>query len=233
MAKNYAANLQPEIALENYKKVLNENPNRILTAVDYGELLVKTGKLKAADSLFKVLSKKYPRNASFKYQQGLIKKKLKDSTAMHYFTYTIMLDTTHQAALYKVAKDNLRNRQYTMAEHYSKRGLRANPNNPSLLSILAQTYAEYLSLGLTYKMQEKHKDALDYFNKSLEENPDNERALYERAVAADNYMVDDETVIGYYQAYFNKYESIGNDGMLYRAKIRISDLKKKIHLAGN
>ncbi len=237
-----------------------------------------------------------------------------------------MLDTTHQAALYKVAKDKLRNRQYTMAEHYSKRGLRANPNNPSLLSILAQTYsslklykealqqyeklielgqdsefiynklgfayyrlkeyekaiinynkalefedrnsathytlgklyaltgdldrsethllmailikkqsvdAEYLSLGLTYKMQEKYKDALEYSNKALEENPDNERALYERAVAADNYMADDETVIGYYQAYFNKYESLGNDGMLYRAKIRISDLKKKIHLAGN
>ncbi|MBZ9728591.1 tetratricopeptide repeat protein [Salegentibacter sp. JZCK2] len=326
LAKNYAANRQPEIALENYKKVLNQNPDRILTTIDYGDLLVKTGKLETADSLFKELAEKYPKNANFKFQQALIKEKLEDSTAMHYFMYTIMLDTTHQAALYKVAKDKLKNRQYTMAEHYSKRGLRANPNNPSLLSILAQTYsslklykeaippyeklidlgqgtefiynklgfayyqigdykeaitlykkaleledrnsathytlgklyaltgdldksethllmsilikkqpvdAEYLSLGLTYKMQEDYKDALEYFNKALEENPDNERALYERAVAADNYFADDETAIGYYQAYFNKYESIGNDGMLYRAKTRISDLKKKIHLAGN
>ncbi|SKB75881.1 Tetratricopeptide repeat-containing protein [Salegentibacter salinarum] len=326
LAKNYAANRQPEIALENYKKVLGQNPDRILTTIDYGELLVKTGKLEAADSLFKVLNQKYPKNAGFKYQQGLIREKLKDSTAIHFFTYTIMLDTTHQAALYKVAKDKLRNRQYTMAEHYSKRGLRANSNNPSLLSILAQTYsslklykealqpyeklielgqdsefiynklgfayyrlkdyekaiinynkalefedrnsathytlgklyaltgdldksethllmsilikkqpvdAEYLSLGLTYKMQEKYKDALDYFNKALEENPDNERALYERAVAADNYLEDDSTVIKYYLAYFNKYESIGNDGMLYRAKTRASDLKKKMHLAEN
>jgi len=324
LAKNYAANRQSEIALENYKKVLNQNPDRILTTLDYGELLVKTGKLEAADSLFKDLSEKYPENASFKYQQGLIREKLKDSTAIHFFTYTTMLDTTHQAALYKVAKDKLKHRQYTMAEHYSKRGLRANPNNPSLLSILAQTYssltlykeaippykklieleqgtefifnklgfayyqmgdyekaitmynkalefedrnsathytlgklyaltgdldksethllmsilikkqpvdAEYLSLGLTYKMQGNHKNALEYFNKALEENPDNERTLYERAVAADNYFADDETAIGYYQAYFNKYESIGNDGMLYRAKTRISDLKKKIHLA--
>jgi len=93
--------------------------------------------------------------------------------------------------------------------------------------------AEYLSLGLTYKMQEKYKDALDYFNKALEENPDNERALYERAVAADNYMADDSTVIKYYLAYFNKSETIGNDGMLYRAKTRASDLKKKMHLAEN
>jgi tetratricopeptide (TPR) repeat protein len=326
LAKNYAANRQPEIALENYKKVLAKNPNRVLTAVDYGELLVKTGKLKAADSLFQVLTEEYPKNASFKFQQGLIKEKLKDSTAIGYFMYTVMLDTTHQAALYKLAKDKLKNSQYTMAEHYSKQGLRANSNNASLLSILAQTYsslklykeaippyeklielgedsefiytklgfayyrlgnykeatsmykkalefedrnaathytlgklyaltgdldksethllmsilikkqpvdAEYLSLGLTYKMQEKYKDALEYCNKALEENPDNERALYERAVAADNYMADDETVINYYQAYFDKYESIGNDGMLYRAKTRISDLRKKIHLAEN
>ena len=29
---------------------------------------------------------------------------------------------------------------------------------------------EFLSLGLTYKMQENHKNALEYFNKALEEN---------------------------------------------------------------
>ena len=56
LAKNYAANRQPEIALENYKKVLSKNPDRVLTAVDYGELLVKTGKLNSADSLFKILA---------------------------------------------------------------------------------------------------------------------------------------------------------------------------------
>ena len=326
LAKNYAANRQPEIALENYKKVLSKNPDRVLTAVDYGELLVKTGKLNSADSLFKILAEKYPKNANFKFQQGLIKERLKDSTALGYFMHTMILDTTHQGALYKLAKDKLRNRQYTMAEHYSKQGLRANANNASLLSILAQTYsslklykkaiphyeklielgedtefiynklgfayyrlgdykkavkmykqalnfedrnsathytlgklyaligdldksethllmsilikkqpvdAEFFSLALTYKMQEKHKSALEYFNKALEENPDHERALYERAVAADNYMADDETVIGYYQMYFDKYETIGNDGMLYRAKTRISDLKEKIHLAEN
>lgn len=53
LAKNYAASRQPEIALENYKKVLSQNPERVLTTIDYGELLVKSGKLKLADSLFK------------------------------------------------------------------------------------------------------------------------------------------------------------------------------------
>tara|TARA_R100000789_G_C2982383_1_gene143860 strand:+ start:634 stop:774 length:141 start_codon:yes stop_codon:yes gene_type:complete len=46
-------------------------------------------------------------------------------------------------------------------------------------------------------------------------------------------MADDSTVIKYYLVYFNKYETIGNDGMLYRAKTRASDLKKKMHLAEN
>ena len=295
-----------------------------LTAVDYGKLLVKARQLQKVDSVFSGLAEKYAEIARFQYQLGLIKEQQKDSTAMRNFMFTIALDSGHQGALYKVAKNKLKNRQYTMAEHYSKMGLEVNPENASLRSILAQTYsslklykeaiphyeklielgqesgfiysklgfayyqvsdykdavkmyknaldledrnsathytlgklyaltgdleksethflmaillkkqpvdAEYLSLGLTYKMQENHKDALEYFNKALEENPNNERALYERAVAADNYFEDDETAIAYYQAYFNKYESIGNDGMLYRAKTRISDLKEKIHLA--
>ena len=125
---------------------------------------------------------------------------------------------------------------YTLGKLYALIGDLDKSETHLLMSILIKNQpvdAEFFSLGLTYKMQEKHKSALENFNKALEENPDHERALYERAVAADNYMADDETVIGYYQMYFDKYKSIGNDGMLYRAKTRISDLKQKIHLAEN
>lgn len=326
LAKNYAANRETEAAIFQYKKVLENNPKRVLTAVSFGELLAGAGQLQKADSVFSALAKQYPKNARFQYQLGLIKEKQKDSTAIHHFMFTITLDKGHQGALYKLAKNKLKNRQYTMAEHFSKMGLEVNPKNPSLLSILAQTYsslklykeaiphyeklielgqesafiytklgfayyresnykgavkmyknalkienhnsdthytlgklyaltgdldksethflmailikdqpvdAEYLSLALTYKMQEKHKMALEYFNKSLAENPENERALYERAVAADNYYKDDQMVIDYYQDYFNKYQNIGNAGMLSRAKNRISDLKKKVHFAEN
>lgn len=326
LAKNYAANRETEAAIFQYKKVLENSPNRVLTAVSYGRILAEAGQLKKADSVFSALAKQYPKNARFQYQLGLIKEKQKDSTAIHHFMFTITLDKGHQGALYKVAKNKLKNRQYTMAEHFSKMGLEVNPKNPSLLSILAQTYsslklykeaiphyeklielgqesafiytklgfayyresnykgaikmyknalkienhnsdthytlgklyaltgdldksethflmailmknqpvdAEFLSLALTYKMQEKDKEALEYFNKALAENPENERALYERAVAADNYYKDDKAAISYYQDYLNKYENIGNAGMLSRAKNRISDLKKKMHLAEN
>ena len=94
--------------------------------------------------------------------------------------------------------------------------------------------AEYFSLALTYKNQEKYKKAFDWFQETLKENPDHIRALYERAVAADNYFKDIDTRINYYQAFWNKYN--GKDAnylakdMLYLTKNRISDLKEKKHM---
>ena len=127
-------------ASEHYEKLLELNPKRLLTAIDYGKLLVKTGKLSKADSLFSSLTNKYPENANFYYQRALIKEKQQDSLAWALYMHTIALDKTHQGALYKIAREELKNRRYTMAEVFSKQGLEANPDNVSLLSILAQTY---------------------------------------------------------------------------------------------
>ncbi|HSM63449.1 MAG TPA: hypothetical protein VK833_05875, partial [Gillisia sp.] len=77
-----------------------------------------------------------------------------------------------------------------------------------------------------------YEKALQYFNSALEENPDNERALYERAIAADNYFKDKQAVLNYYQAYLSKYSKKGNDGLIYLAEIRIKDIKEELHLNG-
>lgn len=323
LARYHSAAGNSARASEHYEKLLKLNPNRLLTAIDYGKLLVKTGKLSKADSLFSSLTNKYPENANFYFQRALIKEKQKDSTARDLYMQSIALDKFHQGALYKIAKEELRNRRYSVAEKLSRRGLEANPENASLLSILAQTYsslkeyrkaiphyqkllelgqesefiysklgyanyqlfdykrailyykkalefedrnaathfilgklyaqtgdldksethllmailikkqpvdAEFLSLGLTYKLQEKYKEALDYFDKALEENPDNQRALYEKAVAADNYYKDRELVLVHYNNYLRKYEENGNPGMLSLTRNRIKDIKKKLHL---
>ncbi|MGY5847889.1 tetratricopeptide repeat protein [Salegentibacter sp. HM20] len=323
LAKFYAASGNSEKAIQHYRQLLELNPNRLLAAIDYGNLLVKSGKLNKADSLFEKLSEKYPENARFYYQRGLIKERQQDSTARRFYMMSLSYDRQHQGALYKIAKQELQSGRYTMAEVYSKQGLEVNPNNVSLLSILAQTYsamkeyreaiphyekllelgqasefiysklgfayyqlfdykmaienyknalriedrnsathyslgklyaqtgdleksethllmsilikkqpvdAEFLSLGLTYKLQEKHKDALEYFDKALEENPDNERAFYEKAVAADNYFEDRETVINHYKAYLNKFENSGNAGLIRLSKNRIKDISREMHL---
>jgi tetratricopeptide (TPR) repeat protein len=325
LAKTFQAYGNFNDAEKHYELVLKENPERILTTLDYAKLLLKTGKFKKADSLFSVLTNTYPKNANFLYLQGVAKEKQEDSTALEYFKEAIQLESTHQEALYKLGKNELQNGQYNMAINYSLIGLEHNPENSSLLSILAQGYsrqqkhklaippfvkllemgqgnefvhsrlaysyyqqaemenaiaqyklalefedrnsdthynlgkiyaitgdlerseihllmavlikkqsvdAEFLSLGLTYKLKKDHKKALEYFNKALEENPDNERALYERAVAADNYFKDLQTKIDHYQAYLNRYEKNGNKDMAYLAQTRLSDLKKEQHLAG-
>ncbi len=324
LAKAWEARGIPAKALDNYRILLEKDPERVLTAVAYGKLLTKTGKLEEADSIFSLLAKKYPKNATLHYQLGLIKEKQKDSTAMTYFFRAIAIDITHQQALYKISKDFLAHKKYVQAESFSKKGLEANPTNASLLSILAQSYfrqeyyegaitafeklvnlgkgsefvhtklgyayfqeknmekaiehyskaleyeeqnagthhilgkiyaltgdykkseqhlliaiilkdqlldAEFLSLALTYKLTKDYQKALEYFEKALEENPMNERALYERATAADAYYKDLETRRNYYQAYLNKFEEQGNKHLISLAKRRIKDIEEELHLS--
>lgn len=129
-----------DAALSNYRKVLQKNPDRTLTALDYGELLLETKKLKSADSLFSILSEKYPENAGFRFRLGLAHEKLQDSTAIDDFFKTVELDSTHQGALYKTAKYQLQHGKHFNATALAKRGLKENANNVSLLSILGQSY---------------------------------------------------------------------------------------------
>jgi len=324
LAKYQSVTGNTSSALKNYRKVLKEVPNRVLTAIEFAKTLVKAGELQEADSIYAALSERYPKNANFMYEQGVIREMQQDSTAIDFFKEANHLDATHQEVLYKLSRHELQKRQFNMAVFYSQMGLDHNPQNASLLSILAQAYsrqqkyklaippfekivelgkgnefvhsrlgfayyneaqydnaikqynfalefedknsdthynlgklyaltgdlkrsethllmailikkqpvdAEYLSLGLTYKLQKDHKSALEYLNKALEENQGNERALYERAIAADNYFKDTQTKIDHYQAYIKRYEGSGNEDMLYLARSRMKDLRKELHMA--
>ncbi len=324
LAKYQSATGNTAAAVKNYRIVLQKDPQRVLTAIEFAKTLKKMGELQEADSIYAALSAKYPNNADFVYEQGVIRELQQDSTSLDFFKEANHLDNTHQEALFKLSRHELQQRQYNMAVFYSMMGLDHNAQNVSLLSILAQAYirqekynlaiapfekivalgqgnefvhsrlgfayynegeynmaisqytmalefedknsdthynlgklyaltgdlekselhllmailikkqpvdAEYLSLGLTYKLQKDHKKAFEYLNKALEENPGNERALYERAVAADNYFKDYKTRLDYYRAYLNKFEGKGNEDMLYLAKTRMSDLRKEQHLS--
>ncbi|MAO36982.1 MAG: hypothetical protein CMP12_13970 [Zunongwangia sp.] len=329
LAKYYKANSEEKKALKTYRKILDLDSNRVITALNYGETLLSLNQLKEADSLYKKISLRFPENAQFYYSRGLANERLgNDSIALDLYKKTHKYDQFHQNALYKLSKESLRNKDYQQALAYTAMGLAKNENNVSLLSITAQTYsamavfyeaiphyekiiklgqgsefihtklayayykdgnfdqaienykeallyepgnssthfllgkmyaltkdfqnseqhllmaikikdqpmdAEYFSLALTYKYLEAYKKAFDWFQKTLKENPDHTRALYERAVAADNYFKDVDTRINYYQTFWDKY--YGEDSnylakdMLYLTKNRISDLKEKKHMA--
>ena len=326
LAQAQKANGNPAAALQNYKSVLESNPERILTAVEYAKLLSTTGKLQAADSIFKQLVKQYPMNANFHYHLGLVKEQQKDSTAMNHYNITILLQKNHQQALAKVAKRALVSGKLMEAERLSKQGLETNPTNRTLLSILAQSYyfqkeyrpaieefeklvalgagsefihsrlgasqyqlgnyveaiaeynraldynqenfathyslgklyaltgdyenseghlltaillkdqildEEYTSLGLTYKFAEQPKKALEYFTKAIEENPDNERAMLERAIAADSYYKDLETRRKLYQTYLDKHGNSGTPELIRLAQRRVKDIREEMHMAAS
>lgn len=311
-------------SLEHYKTVLQENPEKILASIEFGELLLETKNYEKADSLFSLLSEKYPDNASLTYRLALAREEQKDSTAMDLYFKTVGLDSTHQGALYKTAKFELMRGNRHNAIRLSQTGLRTRPENASLLSILGQAYlaslqfeastvpfeklielgegsefileklasayrrssqtdkaiityeklleidnmngavhtnlgalylkknntekahehfmmalfiknrpadSEYVNLGLSYKRKEDHRSAYISFQKALEENPENERAMIELALAADAHFEDKETVLKLYQDFVDKYQKTGRNDMLSIAEYRISELKKEIHLA--
>lgn len=155
LAKFYLATGDLSSALKYYKLVLDNNPNKVLTAVDYGETLIKAGNLNSADSLFQKLINKYPKNASFQFQLGTIKEKQQDSTYLDYLHKTIALDSFHQQAIYRIAKYELSRRNFTESEKLCLQGLEANPSNASLLSLLAQTYFNENSFVLAIPPLEK------------------------------------------------------------------------------
>lgn len=59
-------------ALENYKQVTQQHPEKVLTMQDYGELLLENGQLDLADSIFSNLKERYPENAGFTYPNFLV-----------------------------------------------------------------------------------------------------------------------------------------------------------------
>ena len=154
------------------------------------------------------------------------------------FSYYQLSDFLNAIDHYKTAlnfEDRNSDTHYNLGKLYASTGDLEKSEIHLLMAILIKKQpvdAEFLSLGLTYKLQKDYKKALEYFNNSLEENPDNERALYERAIAADNYFKDLGTKINYYVGYLNKFEAKGNQDLIYLAKTRLKDLRKDQHLFG-
>ncbi|UJH90780.1 hypothetical protein LZ575_18800 [Antarcticibacterium sp. 1MA-6-2] len=143
LAQYNAAKGNIKEAVGYYEKVLHQNPEKILATIEYAKALVKDNQLMKADSVYRELNKKYPENANFYYQRGLIKEQEQenDEEALPFYKLTIEKDQSHQPALYKLAKNELQNRSYDMAKNYSLMGLEHHPENVSLLSILAQAYS--------------------------------------------------------------------------------------------
>ncbi len=88
---------------------------------------------------------------------------------------------------------------------------------------------EYYTLGNTYKIHKDWKQSMDYLNKALEEDSDYKKALYARAVVADNYYKDKEAVIRLYEDFIEKYDN-SYDPLANLAKSRVKMLKQEVFM---
>ncbi len=91
--------------------------------------------------------------------------------------------------------------------------------------------ASYFALAGVFKKQKEYKKQLEALQKAVQENPENQAALYFLATAADNYFEDDASAIPYYETYLKKF---GDKGMFAQfAKQRIKDIKTDMHFNKN
>ncbi|MFD2827912.1 tetratricopeptide repeat protein [Leeuwenhoekiella polynyae] len=106
-----------------------------------------------------------------------------------------------------------------------------------LLAILYKDqplFEEYYTLSRTYEMKKDWKNAMKYVNRSLEENPRNQKAEYTKVVIADNYYEDRRTVLKLYEEFIQKYEDgkyAKYDPTLRLARERRDKLNREIFMA--
>ena len=324
IARAYHANGNTTKALQYYKKAIKGEAS-LITRYQYGKLLLTSGQLQSADSLFHTLRQESPENPEFVYQLAVIKEKQGDSTAIITYMNALDLDSEHQNALYKVAKLMAEKRNFNGAIERISQGLETDPLSTRFLNLIAIVYfvnKEYHTAAATYEKllelnqsnvqlhenlaesyrqtnrfeeaidqytilintyddkipkwhyniaksfealryldkaqhhfevalllqdlplddsyialasiffkQKNFKKQLETLKKAVQENPENQRAKYFLATAADNYFEDDASVIPYYEAYLHTFGEQAQFAEL--AKARIKDLKTELHMNKN
>lgn len=91
--------------------------------------------------------------------------------------------------------------------------------------------ASYFAIAGVFMKQKAYKNQLEALQKAVNENPENQAALYFLATAADNYFEDDASVVSYYETYLKKF---GEKGQFAEyAKQRVKDIKTDIHFNKN
>ncbi|MFD1614631.1 tetratricopeptide repeat protein [Gelatiniphilus marinus] len=158
IAKAYIAIGNYDEALINYEKGVETNPKNTLLKYDYGKFLYRTKKFKKASEVFNKLVYTDYKNPNFHYELGLVLEQLKDSTAQNRFFSAFKLDSTHQKAIYKIAKFHLKKGHNKLVDKYIDIGLSSYKNNKQLISLKAQNYY----------VRHQYENAIVWFEKLLE-----------------------------------------------------------------
>ncbi|QAA82618.1 tetratricopeptide repeat protein [Aequorivita sp. H23M31] len=119
------------------EKALSGDESNPKTQYDYAKFLVRLSNYKIADSILEILQNKFPSNSNFVYERGLIKEVQKDSTAIDLFLQAHQMDSNNLNAIYKIARNYIKNRKFKEAEPFIERGLSVDKNSSRFLTLLA------------------------------------------------------------------------------------------------
>jgi len=90
---------------------------------------------------------------------------------------------------------------------------------------------QYYLLGSIFKEENDLEKAIHYFEESFKNNPKKYRALYDLALAEDDYYKDKKIALKHYQEYSFKFESKDKE-LTDIVNYRIKEIKKTLFLEG-
>ena len=153
-----------ELALEYYKKGITSTPNNILVKYKYGKLLFKIKKYNEAQKVFKELIEIDDSNPNYHYELGIVLEHQENAKALNKFYKVFKLDSTHQKAIFKLAKNQLLKRVYDSVNYYANIGLKSYSNNIALINLKAQNYYHH----------KEYSKAIKWFQKLIALNESNQ-----------------------------------------------------------
>lgn len=206
IAKTYFALGNYDEALLYYEKSIQSNPDKDLFKYEYAKLLSKTKKYEDSSNMFYRLIGIDYKNPNYHYELGLVLEHLKDSTAQNRFYSAFQLDSTHQKAIFRIARFHVQKRHYKTANKYIDIGLTSYENNKELISLKAQNYylkkdydnaviwfeklielnesSQFIheKLSFSYVRIYEYKKALEHGELALKLNPKNASNIYRQGL---------------------------------------------------
>ena len=163
-------------AVTNYKKVLEMEPSYSPAYIYLADIYETKGDIKESNEFYKkaeTLDKKEAAGAYYNLGDICANKKRDDIKAMRFFRKAIELNPEHAEAYYSLGSAYSfyaysHGKDYTASVTMLKKALELGLNTPAL----------YYALGAAYYEWGKYNDAILYFNKCLELEPENSHAKH-------------------------------------------------------
>lgn len=173
IARAYKGKGQKSAASIFYEKSLAIDSLKPIAQTEYGRLLLSRSKFSAANDVFTRLTESYPDNPEYFYQLGKALKYQKQKDTIFFdnskekykvrlpeeaFVKAVLLDSTHQKAMYELSKTYLSAKDYSQVEKIARKALETEPENVEIISVLAQNYY-YKGWWI---------EAIEFFNKLID-----------------------------------------------------------------